>query len=142
MEISALYEIAQDENIPIIVLDIPKCKSMCLQSDDLACYIGVDKNIARNYADYRTHLAHELGHCCTGSFYNRWAKCDIRKKHENRADKWAIEKLVTKEELDRAIAAGCETVWQLSEYFGVTEDFMRKALCWYIHGNLAVDMYF
>lgn len=32
-------------------------------------------------------LAHELGHCETGSFYNRLAKLDVRQRHENRADK-------------------------------------------------------
>ena len=36
-------------------------------------------------------LAHELGHCCTGSFYNQWATADCRRRHENVADKWAIQ---------------------------------------------------
>ena len=26
--------------------------------------------------------------------------------------------------------------------FGVTEEFMRKAVCWYTHGNLATELYF
>ena len=39
-------------------------------------------------------FAHELGHCETGSFYNRYAKLDVRQQHENRADKWAIRRLV------------------------------------------------
>ena len=28
------------------------------------------------------------------------------------------------------------------DYFNVTEDFMRKAVCFYIHGNLAAELYF
>ena len=86
-------------------------------------------------------LAHELGHCETGSFYNRYAALDVRQQHENRADKWAIRRLVPAEELDAAMADGCDTIPALADRFGVTEPFMRKAVCWYAHGNLAVEMY-
>ena len=75
-------------------------------------------------------------------FYNRWATCDIRKKHENRADKWAIERLVPLEDFDQAIADGYDNIPDLADYFNVTEDFMRKAVCFYIHGNLAAELYF
>ena len=86
-------------------------------------------------------LAHELGHCETGSFYNRLAKLDVRLRHENRADKWAIHRLIPAEALDAALADGCDTIPALADRFGVTELFMRKAVCWYAHGNLAVEMY-
>lgn len=86
-------------------------------------------------------LAHELGHCETGSFYNRLAKLDVRQRHENRADKWAIQHLIPVEELDEAVTEGCDTIPDLADRFGVTEPFMAKAVCWYAHGNLAVEMY-
>ena len=31
---------------------------------------------------------------------------DVRQKHENRANKWAIKQLITEEELDEAVANG------------------------------------
>ena len=34
------------------------------------------------------------------------------------------------------------TLQKIAEYFGVTEDFMRKAVCWYTYGNLATELYF
>ena len=37
---------------------------------------------------------------------------------------------------------GFPKVWELAERFGVTEDFMRKAVCLYVHGNLATELYF
>ena len=86
----------------------------------------------------KVKLAHELGHCETGSFYNRWAMLDVRQKHENRADKWAIRKLVPESDLDRALRDGHTELWDLAEQFGVTEDFMQKAVWYYRHGNLAV----
>lgn len=108
---------------------------------DGACYIAIDPFKLKSAKDEALKLAHELGHCCTGSFYNQWAACDVRQKHENRADKWAIEKLVPKREFKEALAAGISDIWSLAEFFDVSEDFMRKAICWYIHGNMASDIY-
>ena len=77
-----------------------------------------------------------------GAFYNRWAVCDIRKKHELRADKWAIQRMIPEDELDLAVAEGYTDISSLAEHFGVTEEFMKKAVCWYTHGNLATELYF
>ena len=87
-------------------------------------------------------LGHELGHCFTGAFYNRYAARDVMQKHENRADKWAIRKLVPARRLDRAIADGHTELWDLADYFGVTEEFIRKAVCLYTYGNLNAELYF
>lgn len=142
MKITAdLYQEAQDSDIPIMSLSIPKSGSMCIQSNDRQCYIGIDSNILRSHIQERVHLAHELGHCKTGSFYNRYASVDIRQKHENRADKWAIKKLVPKDELDTMVQDGHTEIWDLADRFGVTEDFMRKAICLYTNGNLAPEFY-
>ena len=74
------------------------------------------------------HLAHELGHCVTGSFYNTYSAADIRKKHEIRADRRAAAWLVPVEELKSAIRSGITEIWSLAEYFDVTEDFLRNAV--------------
>ena len=44
--------------------------------------------------------------------------------------------------LDDAIASGHTDLWDLADYFGVTESFLKKALCLYVHGNLATELYF
>lgn len=138
MKTYELYEEAQEADISVIALNIPQNGSMSIQSGK-RCYIGIDQGVITTNASERVHLAHELGHCKTGAFYNRWATCDIRQKHENRADKWAIKKLIPKDELDAAVADGYTEMWELAEYFGVTEGFMRKAAHWYTYGNFAVE---
>ena len=67
---------------------------------------------------------------------------DSRQRHENRANKWAIQALIPVEKLDDAIAEGCTEVWELAERFQVTEDFIRRAVCLYVHGNVAEELYF
>lgn len=135
METYELYQEANTRGITVMVLDIPEIGSMCIQTES-RCYIGMDYDVVEEEADRRVHLAHELGHCATGSFYNRWAARDIRQRHELRADKWAIEKLIPREELEAAVESGSREPWELAEYFGVTEPFIRKAVCWYKNGNL------
>lgn len=106
------------------------------------CFIGIDRTQVQTEADERTRLAHELGHCLTGSFYSRYTAVDCRQRHENRADKWAIRRLISAADLDAAVAAGYTEMWQLADYFGITEDLIKKAVCYYTHGNLATELYF
>ncbi|WP_312280346.1 hypothetical protein [Oscillibacter sp.] len=51
-------------------------------------------------------------------------------------------RLVPVNKLDEAVADGCTDIWSLAEYFEVTEEFMREAICWYTHGNMAAELYF
>ena len=142
METRGLYDLAKQENIGILDFPMPHSHSMSVMDDTGQCYIGMDRSIKDGGIQERVHLAHELGHCITGSFYNRYAAVDSRRRHENKADKWAIEALIPVEQLDDAIAEGYCEVWELAERFGVTEEFIRKAVCWYVHGNLAEELYF
>ncbi len=137
-----LYALAESAGIPIIHYPLPETGSLSIQTEDMACFIGIDEGILPCEGDKKVHLAHELGHCITGSFYNRYASRDLRSKKELQADKWAVEALISPEELDNAVAMGCTDLWSLAEHFGVTEDFMRKVVCWYTHGNLAAELYF
>lgn len=142
MEIRTLYDLAQQENIEVLSHPLPLCGSMSVMDEKGRCYIGIDPALQEGGAAERVHLGHELGHCVTGSFYNIYATADNRRRHENRADKWAIKKLIPVDALDDAIALGYTDTWQLAEYFGVTETFIRKAVCCYVHGNLATELYF
>ena len=142
MDIQCLYDLAIEQNIPVLDFSMPCNGSMSVMDDEGNCYIGMDPSVKDTDIQERVHLAHEMGHCITGSFYNRHAAVDNRRIHENRADKWAIETLIPVDALDDAVAEGCCEVWELAERFGVTEGFIRKAVCWYVHGNLAAELYF
>ena len=142
MEIPVLYCLAQQQNIPVYRFPLPKTGSMSLMDEQGRCFIGMDAGVRDGGAQERVHLSHELGHCVTGSFYNRYAAVDCRQRHENQANKWAIQTLIPVDDLDRAVAEGCTEIWELAERFGVTEDFVRKAVCLYVHGNLATELYF
>jgi len=142
MELRQLYDLAEQENIPVFQLPLPETGSMSVMGGEDSCYIAMDPQVRDGGIAERVHLSHELGHCITGSFYSRYTAVDCRQRHENRANKWAIQALIPVEDLDDAIAGGCTEIWELAERFQVTEDFIRKTVCWYVHGNVAAELYF
>ena len=87
-------------------------------------------------------VAHEGGHVSTGSTHRVSSPYDLVAKHEYKADKWAVRRLISAEELDAAVAEGCTDIYSLAEHFNVTVPFMKKAVCLHTHGNLAADLYF
>ncbi len=140
--LSTLYEIAEQQNIVVYHFPLPTVGSVSVMDAAGQCSIGLDLPHRRSRNELRVRLAHELGHCVTGSFYNRYSPADNRKRHENRADRWAVGRLIAREALDEAVAAGHTELWDLADYFGVDETFLKKAVCLYTHGNLATELYF
>lgn len=140
-ELSTLYRRAEELNIPVFHVSLPKTGSLSTMAEDGSCAIGLDLPHRRTRNELRIRLAHELGHCATGSFYNRWSPWDLRKYHENRADKYAVHALIPPEELRAAIAEGLDR-WELADRFGVDQPFLEKAICLYTHGNLAPELYY
>lgn len=142
MQLGNLYDLAEQQNIEVLSYPLPENGSMSVMLEDGKCFVGMDNSVLDGGVQERVHLSHELGHCVTGSFYNIYAAIDYRQRHENRANKWAIQTLIPVDDLDDAIAEGCTEVWELAERFQVTEDFMRRAVCLYVHGNVAAELYF
>lgn len=128
MRLEELYETAASENIDIYSAALPKTQSISIMDSDLNCYIGLDYSLIHSEAEEKRRLAHEIGHCIRGAFYNRYSKLDLISKHEYSADKWACETLLPKEDMLEAFKLGYVEVWQLAEYFDVPEELVKKAL--------------
>lgn len=136
-----MIRLAQDHGITVEYCNLPKNKSISVQ-DDGGDFILMDYSLIRSGPRERVHLGHEIGHCVRGAFYEPHAPLEVRRKCENAADRWFIEKIIPKDSYQKALESGYTEVWELAEHFNVTEDFIRKAACWYTYGNLAVDTYY
>lgn len=132
----SLYDLAIDNRIEIDDFPAKNLVSFSIMDSDGDCFIAVNRLKLDSAQTEKLVVAHELGHCMTGSFYNVFTPYDIKKRHENRADKWSIMQLVPKDELNKAIAAGLTEVWQLAEYFDVPCDFMAMSIHWYQYHNM------
>lgn len=127
----SLYGLADQRGYDVYwyTFNNPVLESMSICDGDF-CAIAIDPFRLDSEADERYKMAHELGHCETGSFYNEYAACDLRAKHELRADRWAIKKLLPKEELYAALHRGLAR-WEIAEEFIVPEELVEKALEYY-----------
>ena len=126
---SELYDVAARENVAVIACALPRTHSVSVMDEAGQCAIGMDTALCGR--GERTHLAHELGHCLTGSFYEQDSPDWYRERCEYKANKWAIRHLVPRASLRLAAADGATQCWQLAEIFGVTEEFMQKAIDYY-----------
>jgi len=130
LTLNCLYDIADRDNIGVFSFDMDECESVSVLQNG-KCYIAIDPFKLKTIVEEKEKLAHELGHCETGAFYNQYSKLDIRAKHERRANIWAIKKLIPKDELKKIISAGCIEVWDLAEYFEVSIPFLQMAIEYY-----------
>ena len=131
MTLTELYDISESENVPVYSFQMNECESMSVLQDG-NCFIAIDPMKLQSETEEKEKLSHELGHCATGAFYNRYAACDIREKHERRANIWSIKNLIPKDELLNALKdCFCTNRFELAEHFDVSEDFMQMALDYY-----------
>lgn len=126
MTLIQLYNELDTDNVE---LDFFKMKET--EAFSMPGIIILDTDKIKNLSDEKVKIAHEFGHCKTLSFYNANNHLDIMGKHEHRANKCAIKMLVTEDELHDAVKQGNTEIWQLADYFSVTEDFMRKIVNYY-----------
>ena len=125
MTTTKLYNKAEKSGICVERFSMPCNRSASVVYNG-RCFVAMDNELTG--AEERVCLAHELGHCETMSFYNIYSPLDVRGKHERRADHWAISELIPKSEYYKALRKGYTQLNDLAEYFGVTPEFMEKAV--------------
>lgn len=91
------------------------------------CFIGIDYRAIKGEKEERQYLAHDIGHCIKGAFYNFYSDYDCISQQEYRADEAATRFLVPQIDLEIALQTGYTEMWQLCEYFEVDEKYIRLA---------------
>lgn len=128
-----LYLRAESEGIIVHCgVPLPLTKSVSIFMDG-TMFIGIDDTVMETRANERVHLAHEMGHCETLAFYGLYSTLTTRVKCERIANEHAIRLLIDEKKLRRLIDSrvGEISIWELSDYFDVTEDFMQMAVEYY-----------
>lgn len=88
--------------------------------------IGIRKDLSD--AEKACVLAEEIGHYYTtvGNILNQ--KNTENRKQEIKARKWAVDKMLTIEDVFEATEHPCSNLFEIAEYLGVTEEFLLEAL--------------
>ena len=133
MTLSALYARIIADGISIDDVQTRELKAASFPQG----WILYDSSRFATGAELKCTLAHEYGHCKTGSFYNIYSPYDLKEKCEYKANKYAVYLLMPYDEVWRALHKGLWTAWALADYFDVTQDFVQMALDIYndrLHG--------
>ena len=142
-----LYQWLDDEGVFLFDRQLPfssrESNAVTIQLDAHRDVWGIflDKGRLGTASEEKSALLHESGHYATGATHQVSSPFDLVQKHEYKANKWAVERAFSQDELDDAVAEGCIDIYSLADHFNVTIDFMRLALCWHIYGNLSVKDY-
>lgn len=132
-----LYSIAAEENIRVVNFKIAnsRTKGICINFDNDNYDILIDYNKIATYAEEKCVLAHEIGHYCTGVqsriIAQNFQDMLLISWQEYRANKWAFERLIHINDLRIALERNYKEVWELSEYFNVSDEFMERVLLYY-----------
>lgn len=145
-KLTDLYRWLHEEGVFLFARPLPfrnqATKSVSIRLNQSGAWgIFLDTEQLSGIREEYSAVLHEGGHYATGTTHAVNSPFDLVEQHENRADKWAVRQAVSQAELEAAVAAGHTELWDLAEHFGVTEELMRKVICLYTHGNLAVDLY-
>lgn len=124
MTLDQLYARAQQDGIEIDDVRMRELKAVSFPEG----WIAIDSSKYETLTEFKCDLAHEIGHCETGSFYNIYSPYDLKEKCERKANRRAAEILMPVNDVRRALRRGITQVWALAEYFDVTQDFAAMAL--------------
>ena len=127
-DLNEVYKDFEKENITVLPFRFQHLKSVSLGDEKV---VGIDRSKIDGCAEEYTILIHEKGHFDSGAFYTASSPYLLKEQAERRADRAAILRYIPLEELRECLAAGMVEIWDLAEYFGVTEAFMRKCVEYY-----------
>ena len=88
--------------------------------------IGIRKELSKT--EKACILAEEIGHyyTTTGNILDQ--RDTNNRKQEMKARKWAVDKMISIEDLFRATEQPCRNLFEIAEYLEVTEEFLLEAL--------------
>lgn len=125
-----IYETLHDAGVRMFDCEVGFAKAVTVALDrDFAVFI--DPSQLSGSAEETCVVAHEAGHILTGATHRVDSPVDLIERHERRAERWAIERLLPFDELCDALRSGVSEPWELAERFDLPAEFVEKALRFY-----------
>lgn len=124
MTVAQLYAVAADRGIEIDDFPMRELQAISFPEG----WIAIDQQKFSNEAEFKCALAHEIGHCATGSFYKIDSPARDKAMSERFANRFAAELLVPLAELKKLMHRGILFNRILTQIFDVTLAFIDMVL--------------
>ena len=129
-DLANFYQFCENNDIDIIpYLNAPSEGTTIRDEDYYAIFLDITK--LRSIKVYNGVCLHEVGHVATGALHKVDSPYETVERSEYRANRWGFENYLRAEEFKEAFAAGYTELWQLSDYFDLPEETIRKALSYW-----------
>ena len=129
-DLANFYQFCENNDVDIIpYLNAPSEGATIRDEDYYAIFLDITK--LRSIKVYNGVCLHEVGHVATGALHKVDSPYETVERSEYRANRWGFENYLKVEEFKEAFAAGYTELWQLSDYFDLPEETIRKALSYW-----------
>ena len=129
-DLANFYQFCENNDVDIIpYLNAPSEGTTIRDEDYYAIFLDITK--LRSIKVYNGVCLHEVGHVATGALHKVDSPYETVERSEYRANRWGFENYLKVEEFKEAVAAGYTELWQLSDYFDLPEETIRKALSYW-----------
>ena len=129
-DLANFYQFCENNDVDIIpYLNAPSEGTTIRDEDYYAIFLDITK--LRSIKVYNGVCLHEVGHVATGALHKVDSPYETVERSEYRANRWGFENYLKVEEFKEAFTAGYTELWQLSDYFDLPEETIRKALSYW-----------
>ena len=123
-----LYDKIEKENIILMETDTISGKAVTIKDENTKDYgIFYENNFSDTNEEFCV-LAHEYGHCKSGSTHKLYSKFQLIGQHENRANRAAIYEFLPVEKIKDAFKREYFEYWEIAEYLDLPESFIIMAI--------------
>ena len=126
-ELSDFYGVCKAHQVDVIPFAGCPCPGATIRDGEWYA-VFLDFSKIRSTRLLRGVCCHELGHVATGALHKVDSPFELAERSEYRANRWAAQHYLTREDFQEAFDAGYTEPWQLAEFFDMPERDVRAAL--------------
>lgn len=129
-ELSDFYGFCKANQVDVIPFAGCPCPGATIRDGEWYA-VFLDFSKIRSTRLLRGVCCHELGHVATGALHKVDSPFELAERSEYRANRWAAQHYLTREDFQEAFDAGYTEPWQLAEFFDMPERDVRAALTYW-----------
>lgn len=122
-----VYKKIDDEDIEIFTHRLKSCDAVTIEVEK-EYGIFIDKARLKNSSDEFMALAHEYGHCESGTTHKLDSEFQSIGQHENRANRAAVYEFLPVEKIKDAFKHKYFDYWEIADYLDMPEPFIIMAI--------------
>ena len=130
-ELSDFYGFCKANQVDVIPFAGCPCPGATIRDGEWYA-VFLDFSKIRSTRLLRGVCCHEMGHVATGALHKVDSPYELAERSEYRANRWAAQHYLTREDFQEAFDAGYTEFWQLAEYFDLPEEDVKKALVYWV----------